>query len=329
MTTHQGNILVTGAGGFIGSHLVTYLKRQGYRVRGVDLKYPDFSSHDADDFLLLDLRSQEACLEATRDIDEVYALASDTGGSGFLPLYKPHATYNNLLINLYTIEAARTRRVKRYLYASSLSNAVDLPYIASPLFPANTSVPPFFKRQMIALEQQLEERLSLHYGAEYAIDTRVVRLPNVFGPRAAWEGGKERAPAALCRKIAQAKFTQASEIEIWGTGEQQRTFCYIDDCIPALYQAMLSTYPISAIHGLYSSLTISQLTDMLIRIAGIQVSKQYVSAPNGPEWNVSQDTNIPQVIGTEPTTSLEQALTTTYTWIEERVRMNLGNSQNP
>lgn len=330
MVAHRGNILVTGAGGFIAGHLVTYLKRQGYWVRGVDLKYPDFSSHDADDFLLLDLRRQEDCFEATRNIDEVYALASDTGGSGFLPLRRASSTYNNLLINLYTLEAARARRIKRYLYASSITaNVARLSHASSSLIPADAAEALLLRQQTVALEQQLEERLCLHYGDDYNTETRVVRLPNVFGPRSAWEGGKERVLAALCRKIAQAKLTQTANVEIWGDGEQTRSFCYIDDCVSALHQAMFSSHRLSAIYGTYLPLTINQLADMIAKVAGIQIVKQYILGSAIPQRSIVQEAGIPQVVGMEPPTPLEQGLTTTYTWIEERLRTNLLNSPNP
>ncbi len=326
---YRGNILVTGAGGFIGCHLVTHLKRQGYWVRGVDLKYPDFSSHDADDFLLLDLRRQEDCVEATRNIDEIYALASDTSGSGFLSSRKANTAYNNLLINLYTLEAARTRRIKRYLHASSLTQIGDLSPSLSALSSLTVDEAFLFRQQMVLLEQQTTEHLCLHYSADYNIDTRVVRLPNVFGPYSLWEGGKEHAPAALCRKIAQAKLTQTSHIEIWGDGEQTCSFCYIDDCVSALYEAMLSSHLISAIRSPYSPLTVNQLADSIARIAGIQVAKHYVTGPDISERQFIQDSSLPQVAGATPAIPLEQGLRTTYIWIEERLRTNLVNSPNP
>jgi GDP-D-mannose 3', 5'-epimerase len=318
--TPRGTILVTGAAGFIGSHLVLYLKQQGYWVRGVDLKYPDSLSHNADDFLLLDLRRQEDCLEATRNIDEVYALAADTGGSGYLPLRNVSSTYNNLLINLYTLEAARIRRVRRYLFASSLTTTLNLPRLPANLISADEDL--FLRQQTAVRERQMGELLCLRYGADHRIITRIVRLANVFGPQSIWEGSRERVPAALCRKIALAKLAQTSNIEIWGNGEQIRSFCYIADCVSAVYQAMHSSQSVSAVYGPYSPLSINYLTDIIAGIAGIQVTKQYIPGPDTYGWNASQDSNIPPVVGKEPTTPLEQGLRATYTWIEERVRIH-------
>jgi GDP-D-mannose 3', 5'-epimerase len=323
----RGKVLVTGAGGFIGCHLVTYLKRQGYWVRGADLKYPDFSSHNADDFLLLDLRRQDACLEATRDIDEVYALASDTGGSGFLSSRKASTTHNNVLIGLHTLEAARTRHIKRFLYASSISVANNPSQDLSSIISASTDSDFLVRQQTAKAEQQLGEYLCFQYGVDHDLETRIVRLPNVFGPFSPWEGGRERAPAALCRKIALAKLTSYSDIEIWGDGQQTRTFCYIDDCVSALHQAMRSSYPISAILGGSPPFSINQIADIIIQIAGIQVqvSKRYLHDLGNREQFIPHETNLPLVVGPEPLTSIDQGLANTYTWIEERVRVHLFN----
>ena len=314
------NVLVTGAGGFIGCHLVSYLKRQGYWVRGVDLKYPDFCSHAADEFLLLDLRRQEDCLEATRDIDDVYALAADTGGSGFFLSRKVSAAYNNLLIHLHTLESARTRRVKRYLLTSSTTAAISSwQTLADGILP-NADEDVLLRQQTAALEQQFIEHFGLQFRIDYGMKTSVLRLPNVFGPFSSWEGGREHAPAALCRKIALAKLTSTPEVEIWGDGEQTRTFCYIDDCVSALYQAMLASHPISVIRSASPPLTISHLTDIIADIAGIQISKRYISVPENSRQHPVDNTSIPQVIGTEPATSIEQGLVNTYAWIEDCVR---------
>lgn len=316
----RGNVLVTGAGGFVGCHLVSHLKRQGYWVRGVDLKYPDFCSHAADEFLLLDLRRQEDCLEATRDIDDVYALAADTGGSGFLLSRKVSATYNNLFIHLHTLESARIRRVKRYLLTSStMAVAYSWPTFAAGTLP-NPDEDVLLRQQTAALEQQLVEHLCLQSRVDYGLKIAVLRLPNVFGPFSPWEGGRERAPAALCRKIALAKLTQTPEVEIWGDGEQTRTFCYIEDCVSALYQAMLASHPISVIRSASPPLTISRLTDIIADIAGIQIFKRYIPVPENPRQNTADNTSVPQVAGMEPPTPIEQGLVNTYTWVEERVR---------
>lgn len=316
----RDHILVTGAGGFIGCHLVRYLKRQGYWVRGVDLRYPDFCPHTADQFFLLDLRRPEDCLEATRDIDDVYALAADTGGRGFLLSRKVNTTYNNVLMNLHTLAAAHTRRVKRYLFVSATAIIGDAGPPQSDVISPNIDGAALLRQHTATLEQQLLERLCLQARIDYGTEIGVVRLPNVFGPFSPWEGGKERAPAALCRKIALAKLTQTSEVEIWGDGEQIRTFCYIDDCISALHHAMQASHPISVIPSPFAPFTINRLADLIANVAGIQIIKKYLPIPESPRHDTAANTNIPSISAMEPQTPIEQALATTYAWVEERVR---------
>lgn len=322
-------ILVTGAGGFIGSHLVTFLKRQGYWVRGVDLKYPDFTSHSADDFLLLDLRNLNACLDATRDIDEIYALAADTGGSSFRLSQKVDTVRNNLLINLHTLEAARTRRIKRYLYTSSTSlwgGDLQLP-VTLPL--PNTANSFLFHHQLFSLEQQLVEQLCLHYQFDFGIETHVIRIPTIFGPLSPWEGGREYVPAALCRKVASAKLTQTSDVEIWGDGSQEHTFCYIEDCVAALNHAMQDMHPVTILDTGEPPVTIDHLADLTAQVAGISIIKRYMPMLATPHGPLTSHANFPRVSGPQPRTSLAQGLVHTYAWIEERVRNQLRQGHTP
>jgi nucleoside-diphosphate-sugar epimerase len=321
-------VLVTGAGGFIGSHLVTFLKRQGYWVRGVDLKYPDFTSHSADDFLLLDLRDLSACIEATREIDNIYALAADTGGSGFRHSRKVDTARTNLLINLHTLEAARIRRVKHYLYASSTSlwsGDLQLTPMPSPPDMPRSSL---FQNQLASLEQQLIEHLCLHYQFYYGLDAHVIRLPTLFGPFSPWDGGREYVPAALCRKIAAAKLTQTTEVEIWGDGTQTRNFSYIDDCVAALNHALHEAHPVMILDTGIAPVTINHLADLIAQVAGISIVKRYISPPTGQEPQVD-NINLPRLRSPQPQTSLAQGLVPTYAWIEERVRHQLRQRQTP
>src|SRR5215468_4816509 len=225
--SHRSKVVVTGAGGFIGHHLVSHLKSQGYWVRGIDLKFPEFRPTAADEFLLLDLRHWENCLQATQGVDEVYALAADMGGMGFISAHHAQILHNNALINLHTLEAARLAGVRRLLYTSSAciypeyrqQDANVVPLKEEDAYPAQP-------QDAYGWEKLLTERLCTHYREDYGLETRIVRFHNIFGPRGTWDGGREKAPAALCRKIAFAKLTGNHDVEVWGDGEQTRSFCY-------------------------------------------------------------------------------------------------------
>jgi GDP-D-mannose 3',5'-epimerase len=227
-------VLVTGAGGFIGHHLVNDLVQRGYWVRGVDLHLPEYEPTTAHEFEVLDLRDWESARAACAGIDEVYALAADMGGIGFISAHHAQILHNNSLINLHTLEAARQSGVRRYLYTSSAcvypeyrqSDASIAPLREEEAYPAQP-------QDAYGWEKLLTERLCTHYREDYGLQTRIVRFHNIFGPRGTWDGGREKAPAALCRKVATAKLTGNPDVEIWGDGEQTRSFCYIADCLEA------------------------------------------------------------------------------------------------
>lgn len=313
--------MVTGAGGFIGSHLVTYLKQQGYWVRGVDLKYPEFKPTDADEFLILDLRRWENCLTATKGMDHVYALAADMGGMGFISAHHAEILHNNSLINIHTLEAARQNNVSRYLYTSSACIYPEYKQLDTNVTPLKEEdAYPAQPQDAYGWEKLVTERLCLHYHQDYGMDTRIVRFHNIFGPNGTWEGGREKAPAAMCRKIATAKMNGQHEIEIWGDGEQTRSFCYIDDCVVGIYKLMMSNYTEPLNLGQDRLISINELADMVAASAGIQITKKHVDGPQGVRGRNSDNSRLRAVLGWEPQISLEEGMSRTYVWIEQQVR---------
>jgi GDP-D-mannose 3',5'-epimerase len=313
-------ILVTGAGGFIGHHLVTYLKQRGYWVRGVDLKFPEFTDVDADEFELLDLRRWDNCLQATRNVDHVYALAADMGGMGFISSNHATILHNNALINLHTLEAARLNGANRYLYSSSAciypehlqTDAQVAPLKESDAYPANP-------QDAYGWEKLISERLCEYYHEQYGMQTRIVRFHNIYGPYGTYIGGREKAPAAMCRKVAEAG--PGSQIEIWGDGEQTRSFCYVDDCVEGIYRLMQSDYREPLNLGTDELVTINELARLVVEISGKrEISFKHVEGPQGVRGRNSDNTRLRQVLGWEPGISLADGLVPTYRWVEKQVR---------
>ena len=314
-------VLVTGAGGFIGQHLVTFLKRQGCWVRGVDIKHPEYAPTEADEFVLLDLRREENCLRATHEVDEVYGLAADMGGMGYISANHSRILHNNLLINLHTLAAARTNGVQRYLFTSSACVYPEYRQMAADVVPLREEEAyPAQPQDAYGWEKLVVERLCSHYREEQLVDTRVVRFHNIFGPLGTWDGGREKAPAAVCRKVAIAKLTGNREVEIWGDGEQSRSFCYIDDCLVGLYKLMRSHYTEPLNLGQDRMITINQLADIVAEIAGIDIVKKHVPGPQGVRSRNSDNSRLRRVLDWEPQISLEDGLAHTYDWIETQVK---------
>lgn len=310
-------VLVTGAGGFIGHHLVTALKRKGYWVRGVDLKHPEFAFTDADEFKLLDLRRWEACLQATDGIDEVYALAADTGGIGYTSTHHAQILLNNLLIATQTLEAVRLCGVRRYLHTSSAS-------VGPEYLPSEEDASPAQASGAHGCEELVIERLVHHYREDYGLETRIARLHGVFGPLGIWEGGREQAPAALCRKVALAKLTGDPVVEIWGDGTQTRSFCYVDDCVEGLHRLMRSDYAEPLDLAQSRRVSINELVDLIAETAGVEVMKRYIAGPVGVHgWNADGD-RLHDVLGWGPQVALEEGLGRTYCWIEVQVLKKLA-----
>ena len=313
-------ILVTGAGGFIGHHLVNFLKQKGFWVRGVDIKAPEFEPTRADEFEFLDLRHLENCLAATRGIDEVYHLAADMGGIGYITAFHATIAKNNTLINVHMLEAARIQGVHRFLFSSSacvypqyLQDRPDTqPLQEEDAWPADPE-------EGYGLEKLYMEKLCQYYREDFGLETRVVRFHNVYGPLGTYEGGREKAPAAICRKIALAK--NGDEIEIWGDGQQTRSFLYVDDCIEGIYRIMEAGYPHPLNLGSEERVTINELVDLVAEIAGKQIRKRYdLTKPQGVRGRNSDNTKLRTVLGWAPQTPLREGLVPTYRWIEEQLR---------
>ena len=323
--SNKKRILVTGAGGFIGHHLTSFLKDKGYWVRGVDIKRPEFAETDADQFELLDLRRRANCLEAMRGIDEVYALAADMGGMGFISKHHAKILHNNVLINTNTLEAARLHEVDRYLYTSSacvypehLQETADVTALRE------EDAYPAAPQDAYGWEKLITERLCMHYREDYGMKTHVVRFHNIYGPLGTWEGGREKVPAAMCRKTAMAKQSGDPVVEIWGDGEQTRSFCYIDDCVEGIFHLMQSDYYEPLNLGRDRMVTINELVDIVADVAGVAVEKKHVEGPQGVRGRNSDNARLRDVLGWEPTTPLEEGLRPTYDWIEEQVRQKLN-----
>ncbi len=320
-------VLVTGAGGFIGHHLVGFLKQRGYYVRGVDIKLPEFAPTLADEFELLDLRRWDNCLQATRNVDHVYALAADMGGMGFISSNHATILHNNALINMHTLEAARVNGATRYLYTSSACVYPEYRQLETNIAPLKEEDAfPAQPQDAYGWEKLVAEQACLYYAEQYGLETRIVRFHNIFGELGTWMGGREKAPAAMCRKVAMAKFTGNPEVEIWGDGEQTRSFCYIDDCLAGLYRLMQSDYRQPLNLGQDRMVTINQLAQMVAEIAGIPIVLKHVPGPQGVRGRNSDNTRLREVLGWEPQISLEDGLARTYVWIEQQVREQLQSA---
>jgi GDP-D-mannose 3', 5'-epimerase len=316
MTTR---VLVTGAGGFIGHHLVGYLKNRGYWVRGVDIKLPEFEPSSADEFLQLDLRRWERCVQAVHGVEHVYHLAADMGGIGYITANRADIARNDILINTHMLEASRGTGVDRFLFSSSACIYPEYRQNSPDVTPLKEEdVYPAMPEEGYGWEKLYTEKLCQYYQEDYGFETRVVRFHNVFGPLGTYEGGKEKAPAALCRKIALA--ANVDEIDVWGDGSQTRSFMYIDDCLEGIYRIMRSDYYLPLNLGTDRLVTVNELVDIIAGIAGKTIHKRHdLSKPQGVRGRNSDNTRIREVLGWAPLITLEEGLAKTYFWIESQV----------
>ncbi len=317
--------VVTGAGGFIGHHLVRRLVDDGYWTRGVDLRRPEYEPSPAHEFRLLDLRRPEHAAAATEEIDVVYHVAADMGGIGYITAYHAEIARNNALINAHMLDAASRHGVRRLLFSSSAcvypqyrQHTPDVaPLKEEHAYPADPE-------EGYGWEKLFAEKLCQYYREDYGLETRVVRFHNVYGPLGTYAGGKEKAPAAICRKVALAKLTGRREIEIWGDGKQTRSFCYVDDCVTGMLKLMASDYASPLNLGQDRLVTINELVDMIAGIAGIRVTARHVPGPQGVRGRNSDNARLREVLHWEPQISLEEGLARTYAWIEGRLRRELA-----
>ena len=317
---HRPRVLVTGAGGFIGHHLSNYLSEHGYFVRGVDLKAPEYEPTHADEFWQLDLRRWENTLRATDGIQEVYNLAANMGGIGFIECHKAEIMRDSALINLHMLEAARVHGVRRFLFSSSAcvypgyrqQSAEVTPLREDDAYPADPE-------DGYGWEKLFIERQCRHYREEFSLETRVVRFHNIYGELGTFDGGREKSPAAICRKVALAGDGDA--IEVWGDGQQTRSYCHVADCVEGIYRLMRSDYPHPLNLGTDRLVTIDELVDIVATIAGKRIYKTHdPTKPQGVRGRNSDNTALRAVLRWQPHVTLEQGLARTYYWIHRELQ---------
>ena len=312
-------IVVAGAGGFIGHHLVRYLKRAGYWVRGVDLKAPEYEPSAADEFELLDLRRWSSCQQATRGVDVCYNLAANMGGIGFITQYKASVMHDSVLINTHLLEASRLNGVQKFLFTSSAcvypGYRQDLPDI-TPL--KEEDAYPADAEDGYGWEKLFSERMCRHYWEDYGLPTHVVRFHNIYGPLGTYEGGREKSPAAICRKVALAE--DGGEIEVWGDGKQTRSYCYVDDCVEGIHRLMQTDHHAPVNLGSERLVSIDELVDIVAGIAGKRVVKRHdLTKPQGVRGRNSDNSALRRVLGWEPQRTLDEGLAETYRWIRQQL----------
>ena len=317
----QRTALVCGAGGFIGSHLVKKLKDEGFWVRGVDLKYPEFGKTTADDFVIGDLRDPIVCRNVTdQPFDEVYQLAADMGGAGFVFTGENDADimHNSGVINMNMAYAANAAKVKKIFYSSSACMYPEYNQ-EDPDNPkcSEDSAYPAAPDSEYGWEKLFSEHVYLAFHRNYGLNVRIARFHNIFGPEGTWTGGREKAPAAFCRKVAET--SDGGEIEMWGDGKQTRSFLYIDECLEAVRRLMDSDFTGPVNIGSEEMVTINQLAEMVMEIAGKKLPIKHIPGPLGVRGRNSDNRLICEKLGWKPTMKLIDGIGKTYPWIKEQV----------
>jgi GDP-D-mannose 3',5'-epimerase len=316
--------LVLGAGGFIGGHLVKRLKREGFWVRGVDLKFNEHAETEADDFVIGDLREQDVCRRMIdRNFDEVYQLAADMGGAGYIFTGEHDADimHNSATINLNVADIAHKRNIKRTFYSSSacMYPAYNQEDPDTPNCREDSAYPAAPDSEY-GWEKLFSERLFLAYNRNYGLNNRVARYHNIFGPEGTWDGGKEKAPAAICRKIARSR--TGDTIDIWGDGLQTRSFLYVDECVEGTIRLTRSNFEGPVNIGSDEMVTINQLVEMVADIAGKTIHKNHIPGPTGVRGRNSDNALIREKLEWAPSQTLYAGLEKTYAWIEQQVMRN-------
>ncbi len=335
MSKSNNVAVVTGAGGFIGHHLTKFLNKNRYYVIGADLKKPEFEPTFAKEFWVTDLRNNKACTELIQrateigNDPEVYALAANMGGMGWIQSHNAEILRDNTLISVQTIDAAREAGIKKYLYTSSACIYPEYKQTTPDVAPLKEEdAYPADPQDAYGWEKLITERLCQHYREDYGMDTKMVRFHNIFGPRGTWRGGREKAPAALCRKIAVAKLCKQKSIDVWGDGEQTRSFCYIDDCVRGIKMIMDSNHNDPINLGQDRMISINELAYIIMDIAEYECKIKHIPGPEGVRGRNSDNTRIYN-LGWKPEITLEEGLRRTYGWIEDLVNYELANGASP
>ncbi|HTA45937.1 MAG TPA: NAD-dependent epimerase/dehydratase family protein [Bryobacteraceae bacterium] len=317
-------VLVGGAGGFIGGHLVRRLKTEGFWVRGVDLKHPEFAATAADEFIVGDLRDSRVAMASVAGVDDVYQLAADMGGAGYIFTGEHDACvmHNSAMCNLNVLEQGRLAGVKRFMYSSSACIYPEF----NQLDPDNPvcsedSAYPAKPDSEYGWEKLFSERLYLSYMRNYKIEVHIARFHNIFGPEGTWEGGREKAPAAICRKVASTP--DGGEIEIWGDGKQTRSFLFIDECLEGVRRLMESDFAGPVNIGSEEMVTINGLAEMVAGIAGKRIRLRHIPGPLGVRGRNSDNRLVHEKLGWAPSRPLLEGMATTYTWVEEQVAASM------